>query len=107
MAEVVDGITNPLARHGLAVLLTQQDRDESRLPVVAMDDVGTLADLEHEFGRRLGKEREPLRVIPVSVEAVPAEEVGRRMRLDEKAFAPAGVAEPHGAVDCFLIPRHP
>jgi hypothetical protein len=41
---------------------------------------------EHELQGGLGKEREPLRVIPVSVQALPAKEISRRVRLDEEAF---------------------
>jgi hypothetical protein len=53
-----------------------------------MNDIGMLTGPVQELDCRLGKEREPLRVIPISVEVVPAEEVGRRVRLDEKHFRP-------------------
>ena len=75
MAEVVYGVADSLVRHHLAVLLIQQDRDQPGLQVMAMNDIGALIRPQHELERRLGKEREPLCVVAVPVQTVPAEEV--------------------------------
>jgi hypothetical protein len=107
MAEIMDGVADPLVRHGPGVLLRQQDRDEPGLPVVAVNDIGTLTGPGHELQRRLGEEREPLRVVSVPVQALPAEEAGGRVRLDEIAFPAVRVAEPHRAADRPAVPRHP
>jgi hypothetical protein len=101
----MDGKADPLVRHDLAVLLIKQDRDQSGLPVVTVNDIWALPGPEHELQGGLGEEREPLRVVCVSVQAVPGEEVSR-MRFDEEAFAAVRVAEPHRAADGPVIPRH-
>src|SRR5262245_48304750 len=72
-----------------------------------MNNIGALIGMEHELDRRLGKEDEPLGVVRIPVQAFPTEEVGRRMRLDEKALPPVCVAEPYRAPDRASIPRHP
>src|SRR5208282_977957 len=107
VAEVVYGVTHSLVRHRRAVLLVKQYRDEPGLPVMAMNDIGTLISPEHKLERCPRKEREALRIVPVPIQAVAAEEVVCRVRLDEKTLAPVHVTEPYRAVNCPLIPRHP
>jgi hypothetical protein len=107
IAEVVHRVTDPLVRHRMPVLLTQQHRDQAGVPVVAMDDIRALAGLQQELQRRLGKEREPCNVVVISVQQVPAEEVIRRVRLDEKALPAVHEPEPHGAVHRPAVPWHP
>ena len=64
VAEVMHREADALLAHpDRLVDLVQQDRDQRRLPVVAVDDLRTLARLEHELERRLAKEREPADVI--------------------------------------------
>src|SRR6266566_3455687 len=53
MAEVVDGVADFLSRHDPGVLLMQQDRDEPGLPVVAVNDIGTLTIPGPHSARRL------------------------------------------------------
>ena len=41
-----------------AILIVQQDRDETRLPVVAVDDVGVVVEMLEGFEHRTAEERE-------------------------------------------------
>src|SRR5215471_13385039 len=107
MAEVVNGVAHLLVRHDRTVLLTEQDRDESGLPVMAMNDIGALISVDHEFDGSLGEESESFGIVCVSVQAFPAEEVCCRMWLYEETLPPARVAEPYRAEDSAVVPGHP
>ncbi len=71
------------------------DRDQRRLPVVGMDDVRLEVDVGQHLQRGAGKEREPLRVVVVPVEAVPLEIV---LVVDQVHNHAAGVRLEHAAV---------
>src|SRR6266581_2898540 len=105
MTEVVYGQADPLRVHASAlVLLVQQHRNESGLPVVAMDDVRPLAGLEHELHGRLAEEREAGRVVLIAVVAAALEEAVGRVRLDEIALPAVHETEPHRAVHRPAVP---
>ena len=65
VAEVVDGVADPLIRHRLPVLLIQQDRNQAGLPVVAVDDVGALARVQPPSTRASRADQAPRVVRPV------------------------------------------
>ena len=108
MLEVVDGQADPrMGEAELLIDLVQEDRQQGRLPVVAVDDVRVLAGLPQEFDRGPGKEGEALHIVVEAVDAAAVEEVVMGVRLDEEALAPMHEAEEDGAVDGPLEPGHP
>src|SRR6266540_2348889 len=52
-----------------------QDRDERRLPVVAVDDVGTEAGLSQKFQYRSAKEGEAPRIVGIIAGSSPVEKI--------------------------------
>ena len=108
MAEVVNRQTDTLIAHPeLLIELKQQDRDQGRLPIVAMNDVRTLTGHQHELQRRLAEERKPCNVVICAVQMPTLKEALPRVRLDEEALAAVDPAEPHRAMNRAVEPWHP
>ena len=106
--EVMQRVANPRVSHAHPLVhLVEQDRDQPRLPVVAMNDVGVFVALEHELQRRLAEERKALVVVALPVKRAAMEEVLVGVRLDEEALSPVHEAEIDAAVHRAAIPRHP
>ena len=76
MTDVVQGVADARMSHAQALIhFVEQHRHQTCLPVVAVDDVRVLSSLVHELERSTGEESEPLRIIAVTVQFAPAEEV--------------------------------
>ena len=83
MTEIVNSQTDPLLLHPERLIeLEQQDRNESGLPVVAVNDLRPLAGPEHELERRPAEERKPRDVpgaCPIPPPAAPSASVAPRI----------------------------
>lgn len=98
--DVVDGEYVLYALIALAVCVHRRvvDRDESRLPVIRMDDVGLEVDVRDYLKYRAGEERKTLRVVIVTIDAVALEIIlvvdkieynAVYLRLEDAAVLPA------------------
>ncbi len=106
MSEIVKGVANAGVGHPqVLVHIEEEHRNETRLPVVTVDDIRVPARLQHEFESRPAEKGEPLRVVPVTIVYAPVEEVVVRMRVDEKALSAMDKAEENGAVDPLVVER--
>ena len=96
MLEVVKGVADARVGHAhVLVYLVEQDRHQTGLPVVTMNDFGPLAAFQHEFQRCPAEEGEALVVVLVSIKHAAMKEILIRVRFDEEA--PAAMDEPLAA----------
>jgi hypothetical protein len=108
VAKIVKGEADARMAHAeMLIDFVKQDGDERGLPVVAMDDVGMLVGLEHEFERCAGEESETLDVIMIAIEDAAIEKVVVGMRIDEKAFQPFHEPEVNVAMNPLVMVRDP
>ena len=73
----------------LVVLGLEKQRNQRRLPVVAVDDIGLQANERHGCKRRLCKIRVPLAVVRAPVHTAAAEIVLVVNKIDPELFSPA------------------
>jgi hypothetical protein len=108
MFEIMQRIADTRMGHAeILIHLEQEYWHDPCLPVVAVNDVGMLAGLKHEFKGRPAEKYKPLRVIIVTVEPPPVKKMSVRMGLDKKTFAAVDKSEEDGTMHVMLIKRHP
>src|SRR5262249_2761254 len=73
----------------------------------AMNDVGMLVRLEHEFERGPREKSKPLDVIMMPIKDAPVEKVMIRMWIDEKTFQPFHESKVYVAMDPLVVVWHP
>ena len=90
VSEVVNRETDALIGHALRLIeLEQQDWNQSRVPVVAVNDLRPFAGSQHELPRRSAEERKPRNIIITAVQRPTLEEVVLRMGSMKKHLRPS------------------
>jgi hypothetical protein len=106
--EIMDGVANALIGHAvMLVYFIQQYRNQSSLPIVAVNNIWPTIVLEQELHRRLAEKCKPLDIIIEAVIPPALEEMVAGVRLYEKTLSTMDEAKPHIARDSSAIPRYP
>jgi hypothetical protein len=108
MGDVVEGETDSGVAHAdMLVDFVKEHRNQSRLPIVAMDDVRMLVGLEHEFHCCAAEESESVDVVMMAVKNAAIEKVVVGLWVDEETFQPFHEAEINVAVNPLVVIRDP
>ncbi len=108
MFKIVDGVADALIRHAAMLIeLIQQYRNQSCLPVVAVNNVRSAVVFEHEFQCRLAEEGKTLSIVMEAVILPPFKKTVFGMRLYEKTLSPLYEAKPDIAPDGSAVPGYP
>ena len=106
--EVVNGMAGALVFHAVKTVdLVKKYRCKRRLPVVRMNDVGTLVGFQHELESRLGKEGHPHMFVGITIVGAALEKIILRVRIDKIAFPAMHKAEPDRARNSAAVPGYP
>jgi hypothetical protein len=91
----------------MLVNIEEEDRDDSRLPVMTVNDIRMLVRLQHEFKCCPAEKGEPFRIIVVAVINAAVEKVPVRMGFNEEAFPAVDKPEEDGTVNLVIIEGDP
>src|SRR5689334_16907558 len=108
MTDVVQCVAHAWVGHTqVFVHFKEQRRNESGLPVVAMDDIRVLVQFQHQFERGAIEEGESRRIVVMSIKDATVEEMLFGVRLDKEAFHPVNEPEVSVATNPPVVIRHP
>ena len=108
MAEVVKREADARVSHSKVLInFVKEHGHQSRLPIVAMNDVRMFVRFEHELERRAAKESEALDIVVVAVKDSAIEEVMMGVRIDEKTFQAFHESEIDVAMNPLVVVRNP
>ncbi len=108
MFEIVQGIAHPgMGYAHILIHLKQKDRDQPRLPVMAMDNIRVFIRLQHKLQSGLAKETKTLRIIIISIQYATVEKILEGMAFNEETFCAIHKTKIYITMKMLVIVRDP